>query len=91
MHMRNDEAEALEFVAGRKGTSEFPRRRYPQAACSDLGPLFAFVLNGIQTIGEAFLQGGRVIARCSPHVHPISSTNGLFSGVSNEWTVWING
>jgi hypothetical protein len=26
MHMRNDEAEALEFVVGRKGTSEFPRQ-----------------------------------------------------------------
>jgi hypothetical protein len=58
----NDEGEAHEFVAGRKGTSEFPRRRYPQAACSDLGPLFAFVLMVSRPLAKPFCRAG---ARCA--------------------------
>jgi hypothetical protein len=53
----NDEWEALEFVAGRKGNSEFPRRRYPQAACSDFGPMFAFVLMVSRPLAKAFFTG----------------------------------
>lgn len=45
-------------MAGRKGTSKLLRRRYPQSACSDLGPLFAFVLMVSRPLAKPFCRAG---------------------------------